>query len=191
MSKTFLESIVAYVATNIDDIFVLIFLYASAVKRSDFRKIMLGKYIGIYTILGISFLASWGLGFIPEEYICFLGIIPILLGIKAYFDENRQDDSETSETAEREIKTALIASAAIITIANSADNIGVYIPLFTEYTLPQMLVTVIVFAVMTFLWCILGEKIATLAPVQNMIRKYKRIAIPLVYILLGIYILIF
>lgn len=188
MSKTFLESIVAYVATNIDDIFVLIFLYASAVKRSDFRKIMLGKYIGIYTILSISFLASWGLGFIPEEYICFLGIIPILLGIKAYFDENRQDDSET---AEREIKTALIASAAIITIANSADNIGVYIPLFTEYTLPQMLVTVIVFAVMTFLWCILGEKIATLAPVQNMIRKYKSIAIPLVYILLGIYILIF
>lgn len=188
MSKTFLESIVAYVATNIDDIFVLIFLYASAVKRSDFRKIMLGKYIGIYTILGISFLASWGLGFIPEEYICFLGIIPILLGIKAYFDENRQDDSET---AEREIKTALIASSAIITIANSADNIGVYIPLFTEYTLPQMLVTVIVFAVMTFLWCILGEKIATLAPVQNMIRKYKCIAIPLVYILLGIYILIF
>ena len=163
MSKTFLESIVAYVATNIDDIFVLIFLYASAVKRSDFRKIMLGKYIGIYTILGISFLASWGLGFIPED----------------------------SETAEREIKTALIASSAIITIANSADNIGVYIPLFTEYTLPQMLVTVIVFAVMTFLWCILGEKIATLAPVQNMIRKYKRIAIPLVYILLGIYILIF
>ncbi len=188
MSKVFLESVIAYIATNIDDIFVLIFLYASAVKRSDFRKIMLGKYIGIYVILGVSLLAAWGLGFIPEGYIRFLGVIPILLGIKTYFDENKQDDSET---AEKEIKTALAASSAIITIANSADNIGVYIPLFAEYTLPQMLVTVIVFAVMTFLWCILGEKIATLAPIQKMIRRYKRIAIPLVYILLGIYILIF
>jgi cadmium resistance protein CadD (predicted permease) len=91
----------------------------------------------------------------------------------------------------REVKSSFVANAAMITIANSADKIGVYIPLFAEYSLPQMLITVIVFTVMTFLWCILGEKIATLAPIQNTIQKYKRIAIPLIYILLGIYILIF
>jgi cadmium resistance protein CadD (predicted permease) len=149
---------------------------------------MLGKYIGCYAILAVSFLAAFGLGLISEDYLRFLGIVPILLGIKAYFEEKSQEDSAHPM---REVKSSFVANAAMITIANSADNIGVYIPLFAEYSLPQMLITVIVFTVMTFLWCILGEKIATLAPIQNTIQKYKRIAIPLIYILLGIYILIF
>lgn len=188
MSAVFWESIIAYIATNIDDIFILIFLYAGASERSALGKIMLGKYIGIYVILGISFLATLGLSLIPEEYIHFLGIIPILLGIKAYWDEKKQD---SSDNAEKGVRTSFILSAAIITIANSADNIGVYVPLFARYTLPQMLVTTVVFAVMTFLWCVLGEKIASLPPIQNAIQKYKHIATPIVYIFLGIYILVF
>ncbi len=188
MIQAFGESIIAYISTNIDDVFILMLLFAQCTLHSDFIKILIGRYLGIGAVVILSLLAAFGLGFFPQEILRLLGIVPILLGIKTYYDSKKESGSE--DTLPKAHSSA-ITSAALITMANSADNIGVYIPLFAGYTLGQMLIMIAVFAAMTLLWCLLGRRLANLPLIAKVIEKYKRIAIPMLYILLGIYILIF
>ena len=73
-------------------------------------------------------------------------------------------------------------------MASGADNIGIYIPLFTSFGFFETVTAVIVFAVMTFLWCLLGKYIASFSKIQSITEKYKTYIIPVVYFILGIYI---
>jgi cadmium resistance protein CadD (predicted permease) len=185
MTETIVTSIIAYIGTNIDDIIILMLLFAQ--PNVNFSRILFGKWIGIGILTAISLFGAFGIGLILPEYIRILGVIPILLGFKAFFSYRKdQDESPTEEK-----KNVAIWNVAAITIANGADNLGIYIPLFTGYSFLQILIAVAIFAVMTFLWCILGSKISKLSPIQKLMRKYSRIAVPVIYIALGIYILLF
>lgn len=83
-----------------------------------------------------------------------------------------------------------ILSVIVIVVANGADNIGVYIPLFTGYSTGQIAIAVLVFALMMALWCFLGDQITNLPGVKAVIQKYKHIAVPVVLIALGFYIML-
>ncbi len=187
MMATVITSMVAFAATNIDDIFVMMLLFAGADIKKSFLPTLAGRYLGTVALLAVSFLGAFGLSFLPQEYIKLLGIIPILLGIKAFWNVKKKGTDDAAE-----IKSgSLVWSTALITVANGADNIGIYIPLFTGYTLFEAMLTVLVFAMMTLLLCILSGRIAALSLIKNTLEKYKDIMIPIVYILLGLYILIF
>lgn len=83
-----------------------------------------------------------------------------------------------------------ILSVALVGVANGADNIGVYIPLFTGYSSIQVIVTIIVFVLMMAVWCFLGEKITDFPKIKAIIQTYKYFAVPAVFVGLGIYIII-
>lgn len=187
MTETLLSSVIAYASTNIDDIFILMLLFTQT--SAKFQRILFGKFIGIGLLTAVSLLCAFSLSFFPQEYIRFLGIAPILLGVIAFFDYRKESNPQIS-LGNHSVSSA-IWSTALITVANGADNVGVYVPLFVGYTLPQMLVTVLVFALMTVLWCILGSKMARLTFIGRTIERYKNIAVPAIYILLGVYILFF
>ena len=113
------------------------------------------------------------------------------------FDMMANCNSEKSDIHEYDIenhkkrclpKAGLLMNVAFVTIANGADNIGVYIPLFTGFSVVQYIIFFLVFAVMTALWCILGYKAASMTLLKNTINKYKKMIVPAVYILLGVYI---
>lgn len=74
-------------------------------------------------------------------------------------------------------------------MANGADNIGIYVPIFSRYTSSQVVVTLLVFAVMLALWCYLGEKILNFPFIKKTLERYKHILVPVVFIALGCYIL--
>ena len=83
-----------------------------------------------------------------------------------------------------------ILSVALVGVANGADNIGVYIPLFTGYSSIQVIITIIVFVLMMAVWCFLGEKITDFPKIKAIIQTYKYFAVPAVFVGLGIYIII-
>jgi len=68
-----------FVATNIDDIFVLMLFFSS----SKFQKVqvILGQYLGIGLLIVISALGSLLALFIPQQIIGLLGLVPISIGI--------------------------------------------------------------------------------------------------------------
>lgn len=190
MITTIFTSLISFVSTNIDDIFVLMLFFAQEDQPGRKRQITLGQYLGIGILVAVSMGGASLLRLIPEHYIGFLGFVPIALGVKEWISYLKEKNNNGSEKAEKpEAGKSLAISVMLVTVANGADNLGVYIPLFAGYTVGQMLTAVVVFAMMVALWCLLAQKIASLPVLKAAIQKYRHIIVPVVFVALGVYIL--
>ena len=178
MLTSVLTSIIAYISTNIDDIFVLMILLAQTKAKG---RMIAGHFLGVGLLTAISMLGALGLQNLPLKYVGLLGLVPIFLGIKAWFDR---------DNGEVEAKSVGILSMAIITLGNGADNVGVYIPLFTGFSAGERIGAVVIFAAMTALWVWLANSLAEFPKIKAVIEKYKAIAIPVVFIALGLFIIL-
>ena len=75
----------AFIATNIDDIFLLMMFFSSSYSPSmtfPVKQIVLGQYIGIGLLVGISALGSLIAIVVPPYIIGLLGIVPIVIGAR-------------------------------------------------------------------------------------------------------------
>ena len=179
MLTSIFTSIIAYISTNIDDIFVLMILLASAGAAKG--RLIAGHFLGVGLITVISMLCAFGLQNLPLRHVGLLGLVPIALGIKAWFDRDEE---------EAEAKGTGVLSMAMITLGNGADNVGVYIPLFTGFSGVERIGAVIIFAGMTVLWIWFANSLAELPKIKAVIEKYKAVAIPVVFIALGVFIIL-
>ena len=184
MAASLLTSIIAYISTNIDDIFVIMILLAQAAKGTK-GQLVAGHFLGVGLITVVSMLGAFGLQNLPLKYVGILGLVPIGLGIKAWLDHKKRADDDDAPEAQ----SVSLLSMAMITVGNGADNVGVYIPLFTGFTGTERIGAVIAFAVMTALWVFLANSLAEFPKIKAAVGKYKHIVIPVVFILLGIYII--
>lgn len=197
MITTVVTSVLAFVSTNLDDIFVLTILFSQVNQTMKRRDVIIGQYLGIGLLLGISILATYSLRFITTAPLNWLGIVPILLGIKTWFTGRKtqqQSQLTTSPAQQKQGRLATIISPQILsvlllTVANGADNIGVYLPLFSKYSPGQLVITTVVFALMIALWCYFGLKLASFPLVKAKLVKYKQIVIPIIFIVLGLLII--
>lgn len=182
-------SLLTFVSTNIDDIFILTLFYGN--KRFKEREIVTGQLLGIGSLIFISLLASLIGLLIPMPYIGLLGLFPIYLGVKALWHQHNQNENDVSDLnidkAHKPQGNTL--SVAGVTIANGGDNIAIYIPLFATLTWPHKLTMVMIFLVMTLVWCILARYLTRHPLVSKTVDKYGHSITPFVLILLGAYIL--
>lgn len=188
MVETFLLGITSFMGTNIDDILIDTLLFSQAKTKVDHKDIVCGKYLGIGTLVAFSILGAFGLKILPQRYIAYLGFVPICLGIKEIISSirskgNDDADDHAGKSTNRVIYTALI------TIANGADNIGVYIPLFAGFMAWQIIWTVFLFFILVAVWCFLGKALADLPVLKNLLTRYRAVIVPVVYIVLGVYLL--
>jgi cadmium resistance protein CadD (predicted permease) len=79
----------SYIATNIDDLIVLMNFFTEAtISNSSLkvRHIFIGQYLGFIILLGFS-LIGYGVSYaIPVQMLGFLGFLPIILGIKGFIE---------------------------------------------------------------------------------------------------------
>ena len=73
-------SVSAFAATNIDDLFVLMIFFSSL--SFSIRHIILGQYLGIGSLIGISIVGSLISLVVPTYVIGLMGIAPIAIGVK-------------------------------------------------------------------------------------------------------------
>ena len=181
-------SLLTFASTNIDDIFILTLFYGN--KRFKEREIVTGQLLGIGALIFISLLASMIGLLIPMPYIGLLGLFPIFLGVKALWSQNQNENDESGQDIDKAHKPqGNTLSVAGVTIANGGDNIAIYIPLFATLTWPHKLTMVIIFLVMTLVWCILARYLTRHPLVSKTVDKYGHSITPFVLILLGAYIL--
>jgi cadmium resistance transport/sequestration family protein len=207
-----MTALVSFLSTNIDDIFILMLFFSQVNKDMKVKHIVVGQYLGMGVLIAISTIGALGISIIPKEYVGLLGLIPIYLGIKGYIgykkEINNNVEEEVQDTEEniqeqvvlnQENKTLVsirkfispsILKVAGVTIANGGDNIGIYIPLFSSMKLYSILVTSIVFLLLTALWCFIGLRLAQHPFLNKNIEKYKHIFVPIIFIALGIFIII-
>jgi cadmium resistance protein CadD (predicted permease) len=187
-------SIAVFVATNVDDIFLLAVLFADrSIQR---RGVVLGQFIGIGALVGVSWIAAQLAVAIPEGWVAMLGLAPLLLGIWSLLSllrgSQREDGSEEGiESRDRVARRPLlpqVCAVTAITVANGGDNLGVYIPLFASDP-DAVPMHIAAFTVLTGLWCVLGFYLVNNPVVGNAVRRHAHVALPFVLIALGLYIL--
>jgi len=185
MLESIVAAVLAFVSTNIDDIFVIMLFFGS--KRFNAVQIVAGQYLGIVALVVISFIISLVGHFVEPKYIGLLGLFPIYLAIKQFIDLFR-GNAHDEEAKLVENKMGILTVAGV-TIANGSDNIGVYVPLLAKFNVIETSVLAVVFTAMTLIWCYLGIFLSTRPLLASAIEKYGHIVMPAVFLLLGVYII--
>lgn len=177
-----ITAMLSFIGTNLDDFFLLILLHSQTSSWKGRLKILLGQYFGIFTLVLFSLIARYGLLTIPQSYIRFLGLIPILLGIK--YMRNRNQGQDRAPVSIR------IITIAMLTIAGGGDNLGVYIPMFAAQSRNELICTVLTFAAMIPIWNTLAGLTSRIPVINIFLQRYKHYLLPVTLFLLGIIILI-
>ncbi len=83
MTSSVFMAIFSFAATNIDDIFVLMLLYAQVRNLKEIFPIIAGQYFGMGCLIILSTLGTLGVNILSPDYVGFLGFLPLFLGIRA------------------------------------------------------------------------------------------------------------
>jgi cadmium resistance protein CadD (predicted permease) len=180
----------SFAITNIDDMFVLVtfFAEAAASRTTTPLKITIGQYLG-FTIIVIISMIGFGVSLaLPSEPIGFLGLLPILLGIWKLFEILFPGEEEEEEGNSRIADLKSILKVASITVMNGGDNIGTYVPLFSQAKGTEIAVYVVVYYILLGIWCLAAWLLMGQRHVLRLVEKYMQWVIPFLYIGLGIYI---
>ncbi len=177
-------AIALFASTNADDIFGLVGFFADPKFRP--KDIIIGQYAGIAALFVFSLLGSLLALVISRAYIGLFGVVAIGLAVKRLFDSYRNHDEAGSPEHPDTGRHTRIATVTLFTIANGADNIGVYIPAFAVRSPFEIGMFAVIFAVMTGLWCFFAHWIVHHPTFGRPIRRYGHRLAPLVLIGIGL-----
>ena len=190
-------SIGAFVATNIDDLFILIVFFA---KRSfSTSQIIIGQYVGMGLLLGVSLVGSLIAIVIPHNLLGLVGLFPIAIGIKELLDlrnrENDDDDEDDVKTVNRLYKSRWRTYLPFLVVAtvtfSGGEEIGIYTSIFVFYSGVSEIITVFaVVMILTGVWCVIAYYLVNHSFLATQLRRVANRVLPFVLIGLGIYILI-
>lgn len=206
--QAILTGTTAFVATNIDDIILLMLFFAQVNSTFRSRHIVLGQYLG-FTGLIIASLPGFFSGLIlPRPWIGLLGILPIAIGIHALIhpdtDETqiqtvssavKKSDGDRSLWARfwarlKSLFAPQTYTVTAVTLANGGDNIGIYVPLFASSSWSSLLTILSVFYSLIGIWCYVAYRLARQPAIASVLTRYSQRIVPFVLIGLGLFILI-
>ncbi|MBD2435620.1 cadmium resistance transporter [Nostoc sp. FACHB-110] len=189
--------VVAFIATNIDDIVILLLFFSQINEQFRPKHIFLGQYLGFIVLLALSLSGLFGGLIVESNWIGLLGLVPVAIGISSLV--NPQDDSQEDVLGEhtistQEISTSLISpqiyGVAAVTIANGGDNISVYIPLFASSNLRSFLLIISVFFLLLGVLCYVTYKLTHQQAIADVLTRYINHLIPFILMGLGTFIVL-
>jgi cadmium resistance protein CadD (predicted permease) len=186
MVETALIAAVAFAATNIDDVFVLLAFFAiPKVRETD---IVVGTYVGTAVlVIAALLLSAVCVALIPNN-LGLLGVLPILVGLRQLWSAWSQGGGEPVALTPGAGAVEIVEIVAIRTIANGADNVAVYIPLFAGQSRAAEILTCLVFAVLAGVWCFGAKMMHERSGIDAPIRRWGPWITPAVLIALGIFV---
>ncbi len=196
--KAITSAIAVFVATNIDDFFLLAVFFTQVNPTFGKRQIIVGQYLGFTALILASLPGFFGGLIVPRAFIGLLGLVPIAIGIIQLLKREpgvqvQVVKPEASSPPEHSLFRSFVSSqtysVAAVTIANGGDNIGIYVPLFASSDFARLAVILGSFFILVGVWCYLAYQTAR-HRVAPLLTRYGKALVPLVLIGLGIYILL-
>ncbi len=193
-----LQGITAFIATNLDDIVVLMVFFAQVNASLRPWQIVTGQYLGFGILVLLSLPGYFGGRLVPVQYIGLLGLVPLGIGLKMLFTPNDEAEdavkvleSGASNRFQRSLAflPPQVLQVAAITVANGGDNIGIYVPLFASKNLVGLLIILATFFLLVGVWCYVAGRLVKQPLVSRVLGKYGDRLIPWVLMALGGYIL--
>jgi cadmium resistance protein CadD (predicted permease) len=186
--STIVTAVAVFVGTDIDDFIVLaaLFLAYRAAGKPTARSIVGGQYLGIAALVAIAAVAAAGLLIVPDRWVGLVGLAPLTLGIVGLVRAARASGGESDSP----VVAAGLLSVAAVTIANGADNLSVYIPLFRSIAIAATLVTIAVFALMVAVWLAAAYWLGSHRGVVSIVERFGHWLVPAVFVAIGVTILV-
>jgi len=180
-------SLVLFVATHVDDLFLLLSLYAE--RRTAKLAIVLGQYLSVIVLLAAGLLCSKIAIAVPASHLRWLGLIPLFLGLQKLVALFNPSEKPIELPHAQPLRHSQVFGVAALTIASGGDNIGVYLPLFATWRRRDCVVLIIVFLIMTAAWCFFAYWLAHHRSLRAPIAKWGTRLFPAVLLILGLHIL--
>ncbi|BAY43204.1 cadmium resistance transporter [Scytonema sp. HK-05] len=189
--------ITAFIATNLDDLVILTLLFSQVNATFRPQHIVIGQYLGFCTLVIVSLVGFLGGLVLPAHWIGLLGLVPITIGLNGLLSLN-SDSSSPKELETESIHASIFAiflspqtySVTAITIANGSDNVGIYMPLFANTVLSELLVIIGVFMLLVGVWCYIAYKLTCQSAIANLLTHYGNNFVPFILIGLGVFIIL-
>jgi len=205
-ANVFIEGIIAFTVTNIDDMMILLLLFSQIDSNFRKRHIFIGQYLGFFAIIMLSLPGFFGGLFIQREWLGLLGIIPIAIGMKQLINQQIETTESTEvQTVNPDFPRLLHLNpvfsfflsilhpntyqVAAVTIANSGDNISVYIPLFAGQDFVSLGIIIAVFLAMVGVGCGIAYLLTSQVTIGYILSRYGRAMIPFILMALGLFIM--
>ena len=188
---------IAFIATNIDDIVILLLFFSQINATFRRRHIVAGQFLGFTVLLILSLSGLFGGLVLSKSWIGLLGLLPIAIGISSLV--NKQEDAleevvATTEESEASTITSLLSpqtySVAAVTVANGSDNISVYVPLFASSNLESFVIIIGLFFLLLGVWCYAAYKLTNYKVIADVLTRYANNIVPFVLIGLGAFIVL-
>jgi cadmium resistance protein CadD (predicted permease) len=146
--------------------------------------IIVGQYVGFVIILAVSLAAATGLLIVPDRWVGLLGLVPIGFGVHGLWRLRG-----TNRTSWPQLGASMLRVAAV-TLANGADNISVFTPLFRTAHVAGSLWAAGLFLVLIALLCGMGALLGGHPVVAAKLGRISPWLVPTVFIAVGLFILI-
>ena len=202
LTQALLAGITSFVATNVDDILVLMLFFTQVSSTFRPKHIVMGQYLGLLLLVAASLPGFFGGLLVPKMWIGLLGLLPIAIGISYLVNPSEEPEIQTATneleaTSKLPILSGLTSlltpqtyQVAAVTVANGGDNVGIYVPLFASSSPARLLVLLSVFFVMVGLWCYAAFQLTRHPTIAGLLTRYGQKIVPFVLIGLGIFILV-
>ena len=196
------SGISAFVATNLDDILVLMLFFRQVNDTFRHRHIVTGQYLGFLIIIVASLPGFLGGMLLPKPWIGLLGIVPLSIGLYQLFHPSKVDKnlqavilpnpapSPPPKFSFASLLGPKTYSVAAVTCANGGDNMGIYVPLFASNNLISLGIILTLFLVMVGVWCYIALKLVRFPGIAHFLLQYGDALIPFIFISLGLFILL-
>jgi cadmium resistance protein CadD (predicted permease) len=174
----------SYFATNVDNLLLLVgWMLGGRVSRG---RLFAAYAIAAIAVLVVSLTLGLSANVIPIDYVGYLGLVPVILGVKLFAEQLRSRD-DAPETAT--VKTFSVAAVATTLFSNSVDTMLVFAPLLADSSAGIDRVIAAGYLVMAFFWFFaaqfFSQRAARLRPVSTAAQWLT----PLIMVAIGLYIL--
>ena len=181
------EIILAFVGTNIDNLIMTAVFLALAGGGADRRNVCAAQFIGLGILFVISLLGAQAARLLPMGSVRWLGILPVMIGVREWIESRRKE----SKAEEEDNVLPRLPAQVVLTLSGGMDNVSVYIPMMERSDgMSGIGLAAGIFALMMAALCLLAGRIAALPELKRRLKAHAGRLVPIIYILLGVYILI-
>jgi cadmium resistance protein CadD (predicted permease) len=175
-----------YVATNVDNFLVLLAFFAH--EGYTDAETVLGQFLGIGLLIAISLLGARAALLLPTPVVGLLGLVPLGLGLGRLFAGG--EGPQAASPRDRLPRAGRVFAVAAAAIANGGDNVATYVPFFSLLAAGELAASLLVFAILTGLWCLVARAVVARAAGGRIVGLRGTRLVGVVMIGLGVAILV-
>lgn len=178
---------VAFLSTNADN---LALLFAFLADRSfSARNVIFGYALGMLGILGLSWVVAWLADFFPPQYVGFLGVVPIFLGITRLYRNFAGRESEP-ELAPVVSKGSQVVTVALADVAHGPDTVVLFSALLADSDAIGQSAVTLSYLLLVAVWCGFGAYLFRHPAIRGPVQRYGSRFAPYLLIVVGLFILL-